>query len=67
MGRTQRKGVDRVSGKRGTLLNEVKSLLADLTDEDCKITLAAIKMYRANHELSPEECVELARKEVAAQ
>lgn len=52
-----------MSGKRNELLDEVKGLLVTLTDENCKILLVAIKIGLAHMELSPEECVEMARRE----
>ncbi len=54
-----------MNGERDKLLDEVKGLLVTLTDEDCKILLAAIKIGLAHLELSPEECVEMARREAA--
>lgn len=54
-----------MSNKRNALLYEVIGLLVEMTDEQCKILLAATKVCVAHPELSPKECVELARREAA--
>lgn len=59
----QRKGGDKMSSRREKLLAEIKSLLADMTEEECRIVACAVKIYMTHHELSPEECVERAKKE----